>query len=430
MKYDFADIRNARGMVLFVLGLTLCMIIYIDCFLIYAGRHAIDFYQFWVVGQAIHQPETGNIYSTEERIRLGSRYYEKAAQLSLNGQIPLRQFEVAKLRQTLETYSTPLLYTFFGLIATGDYNHDFNNYRILIFIILAIVLFGLAIIFKLSIFEFFLLFPLLTYYYFPFMADIEVLNVNIIQLGLLGIFSFFYRYNYLFSKILSGMTIGILIAFKPNMVLPIFFLLFGIIVDKKYFTLKQLLMGILLGGIAAIGISALWINHLRAWIDWFGSKKELISSIHPFVRYNFSIYQLAEDLLGKRLSQILSVILISIGLTIIWIKRDQNTIDKNNFFDRDVARLGIGCAISLLATGICWHHYYLLLLPFLLFLFHDSKYSINILNFSGIFICLSFFSIIPRYVLTFKDIPYFQGLSFIIGTLLLIILLYKELDTI
>jgi hypothetical protein len=294
---------------------------------------------------------------------------------------------------------------------------------------------GLTILFKISIFEFFFLFPFLTYYYAPFISEINVLNVNIIQLGFLAFFILCYNFNHFVSKIISGITIGILIAFKPNVALPICFFLFGILVDKNYFVLKPILIGILWGGILSIIISGCWINHLSAWLDWFRSISDLFSN-NPlqFVRGNYSLYKFVEELLSKRIAQIISALLILIGLILIWIKRDKNEINNNEkkFFDRDLARLGIGFIISFLAAGLSWIHYFLLLIPFVLFLFRDSTSMMNSSKFFGIFIFLSFFSILP-YILSKTlnsevHVNNLIGISFILGSLLLIILLYQEIN--
>jgi hypothetical protein len=428
MKYGFADIKNARAQILLILGIALCLASYVNFFLSYKNMIGTDFYQFWLLGQAIHEPETGNIYSTEERIRLGTLYYETARSIVEKTQVPSRQFEAAMKRKTLSGYSTPFLYTFFGMISTGNYEIDFTFYRILIYIIYAAVLFGLAVFFKLSIFESFLLFPLLTCHFIPFISENQVLNVNIIQLGLLAVFMCCYHRDRSVFRIFSGIILGVLIAFKPNVSLPIFLFLFGILVDKNFHIFKQIIIGILGGSIISIGVSWLWTSNWTIWLNWLGSMNELFSDIQlTFSQGNYSLFIFLEEFFGKMTAQIVSVCLILIGLILIWITRYQQAPNQNEniFFERDIARLGIGFAFSLLTAGLTWVHYYMLLVPFILFIFRRSYLMMNSFRFLGIFVFLLFFSLMPNVkILGLNSI----GVQVIIGSLLFIVLLYQELQ--
>jgi hypothetical protein len=433
MKKIFTEVKSFRSGIIIILGIVWCLICYINCFK-YSGKFTgIDYYQFWALGKAISQPDTGNIYSAEERIRLGNLYYEKAIKMTPNSQVSSRQLEVAKARITLSGYSTPFLYTIFGMSSTEDYVRDWRHYRLFIFIIYFLVLIGLTVFFKISIFEMFFLFPFLTIYCMPFISEITVFNVNIIQLLFLYVFLVCYhRKSYIF-KIISGMTLGGLIAFKPNVALPIFFFLFGIMVDKNYSILKQLLTGMFWGVLIAIVGSGIWVNGLSIWLDWLKSMNELFSDTSlPFARGNYSLYRIIEELYSRRVAQIISLVLISIGLFVIWIRRNQNTIDNNNFFERDVARLGIGFAISFLSSGLTWPHYYLLFIPFVLYILRNSNLIMSISKFSYVFGFMIFFTIVPNIVLEsglISNHAYIDGVLVIASSFLLIVALYQDLKS-
>ena len=76
----------------------------------YTGKYSgIDFYQFWVVGQAVTSMDIGNIYAEEARRRIGAEFYRRASQ-----QEDSERFYIAAYnRKVLETYSTPFLYLYF-----------------------------------------------------------------------------------------------------------------------------------------------------------------------------------------------------------------------------------------------------------------------------------------------------------------------------
>src|SRR5215472_2307516 len=82
----------------------------------------VDFYQFWVGGQILAQPQHASLYSDDGRASLGAEFLQRARASSSP-----RQKAVAEYRQKLETYSSPLLYSFFKWGSTGDYDRDLDR---------------------------------------------------------------------------------------------------------------------------------------------------------------------------------------------------------------------------------------------------------------------------------------------------------------
>ena len=99
------------------------------------SKPAIDFYQFWVVGQEVATGQSGDVYSDLERRRIGRRYLNQAR----GADDPTRR-KTAEHRAVLDTFSTPFLYTVFGALSSGDYARDLSRYRALslLFVVLSV----------------------------------------------------------------------------------------------------------------------------------------------------------------------------------------------------------------------------------------------------------------------------------------------------
>jgi len=87
----------------------------------------IDYYQFWVMGQAMRTMPVADIYSGDERQRIGKAMFEKAQALAgpdEEARAASKQFQIARRIQKPRATSTPWLYTVFGLFAGGAYDND------------------------------------------------------------------------------------------------------------------------------------------------------------------------------------------------------------------------------------------------------------------------------------------------------------------
>ena len=86
---------------------------------------AIDFYQYWALGQAVEEQLVANIYLKESQRRVAKVFLQRARK---TGNRP-QQVVAYHRRGALQAASTPFLYTVFRAIQTGDYDRDIANYR-------------------------------------------------------------------------------------------------------------------------------------------------------------------------------------------------------------------------------------------------------------------------------------------------------------
>ena len=81
-----------------------------------------DYYQFWVVGQAISSMKLDNIYSPSDRIKISREFQSRAEHSDSN------LFKKgAKTRKILEPGGTPFLYAVFYMASIGSYDFDYEN---------------------------------------------------------------------------------------------------------------------------------------------------------------------------------------------------------------------------------------------------------------------------------------------------------------
>src|SRR5262245_45667939 len=87
----------------------------------------IDFYQFWVVGQAVEEKLVDDVYAAAARPRLAQTFFARAAQSASQRQRAAADFR----KEEVQAASTPFLYTAFWALQSGDYDADLLRYRLL-----------------------------------------------------------------------------------------------------------------------------------------------------------------------------------------------------------------------------------------------------------------------------------------------------------
>ena len=348
----------------------------------------IDYYQFWVVGRAVAGGEAGDVYSDAERARLGEAYW-KAAQRELAAvQVPgadpaalegpgLR-FQAARMRQKLETYSTPFLYTLVGLAATGDYFADQERFHHASLIVFALAIFALArragfppLASALALAAFLLVFA-------PFSSDVRVGNVNRLLLGFVAL-ALWLRSGarWRMRQVLAGFVLGCAAMFKPNLAFVLAALGAGDLARRRWRELFQLALGVALGALFAFGVSSAYFGGTGAWTSWAREVPELMEQYdHALVRGNFALSRLLRETrsLGDQPLVYLAV-LVALFVAILFLSRragrrelEGGAAPERADAEWDVLLAGAGGALSLLTAQLAWIHYFLLAIPLALYL--------------------------------------------------------------
>jgi len=190
---------------------------------------AIDFYQFWVVGQEMSEGQSGNIYSDFDRERIGQHYLEKARTAGDRSRL-----RTAQGRSNLDNFSTPFLYTAFSFFSSGDYQRDLLTYRAISLLFLVLSVATLCHLLGYSVVPTLVAITLFTSWFAPSLSDRAVGSVNHFQLGWLVFFLWLSRrFPTTAGHILGGFILAFGAMFKPNTALVIGILMVAWLVSRQ-----------------------------------------------------------------------------------------------------------------------------------------------------------------------------------------------------
>jgi hypothetical protein len=363
----------------------------------------IDYYQFWVVGRAVAARETSDVYSDAERTRLGDLYGQRAfaeAQASAS-EVPAsagrpavaatKRLQAARQRPTLETYSTPWLYTLFGLFSSADYDASQGAFQLasLAAYLLAIALFARLLALPLA--AALLWTAALLQASGPFVDDVIAGNVNRLQLLALAAVLFLgARGRFRGRHAVAGALLGATLAFKPNLAPAALALLLGWTIAGERRRALATLAGIAGGGAAAVLASAAFFGSLEPWRAWLRELPVLMSPGSPSAgsadEGNLSLARLLHDTAGVSLGSLLAVLLFAALAAALVLGRRRRAPAEPAAPDaaRDLLFLGSGAAIGLLASELAWLHYFVVLVPLAMALLRPARPGLALAALAGL----------------------------------------------
>src|SRR5215212_699534 len=293
----------------------------------------LDFYIYYVNAQLPARSDVANIYAAETQQRVGEEYYARAQA----GRSELRKYDAAR-RRRLDNVSSPFLYTTLRWISR-DYDLALTQYHaLLLFAFVAGVLL-LARRVRVSWASALFLVAALLLWYRGFEADLRVGNVNSLQL--LAIAAALWS-----PPILAGALLGLLIAFKPNLIV-IALLLF--IARRRLLELAGGVIGV------AIAIVAAAINYgsFNVWFQWITAANEFFHRLQTRAERNVAPALSLFQEHGTWLSYVIAALLAAIVcFAIARAKRRDDTLIA-----------GLAILIYLISAPVVWLHYMVLVLP-------------------------------------------------------------------
>ncbi|MFT5444576.1 MAG: hypothetical protein ACI8W3_003633 [Myxococcota bacterium] len=328
----------------------------------------IDYYQFWVVGEAVEHDGVTNPYADEERARMGALFLERA----IRADDSPRQIAVASNRVVLETYSTPFLYTAIHWLSSGDYETDFARWQAV-----SLVAFSAGVIG----FAYFLGYPWLATLallcafllrFAPFQSETQVLNVNSVQLALLaGVFFFARNRDQAPYQVAAGAVLACAIAFKPNTGLVAVLLLASVLIDQDFRALRQRVVGLAIGTSIALASSAWFFGGIGAWIAWLQAIAFVPPEIITVEMGNYAPWLFIAGTSGSGYSAPLAAFLCLPILRALFSRTPKWEGDAGGGCNQQTSRetaalIGLGCSVYLLSANLVWEHYFILTIPLLL----------------------------------------------------------------
>ena len=385
----------------------------------FSGRPAcIDYYQFWVVGRAVHAKETPDVYSPSERKRLGESYWQRAvAEESARlrdappspadpskraSPPPSKRLQSANQRRELETFSTPWFYTLFGLLGGNDYDasQDLFQRVSLLAYVAAIAL--LARMLGYSSTGTCLWIAALLQVFNPFVDDTIAGNVNRIQLLALALYLVVAHGGWMASApgaqlsgearastgarptmvrdLAGGFLLGGTLAFKPNLAAIAGVLGLGWLVTGGTRRVVATALGLLLGAATAVFVSAAFFDSLEPWRGWMRELPRLLAPGSPSAgdasEGNYSLARLLRDRAGFAPGAALPaglLVLVASALVAARVRRPVRSAGPLDLVARDVLLLGLGACVTLLGSELAWQHYFVATIPLAMFLLRPTE---------------------------------------------------------
>lgn len=326
----------------------------------------IDYYQFWAVGRAIAQNEATDIYSKHGRTALGMRFFVE----SRSSRSPLHR-AVAEQRLVLETTATPFLYSVFGAFSTADYAANLRNFRAALVICFAFGVVGFGRILSLGATNTLLALVLLCSSFEPLFSDLRVGNVGCLQLFGVAVYAILRSQPRTPHRFLvAGLLMGLLVAFKPNLVFAAVIALFASFRGREYRALVLESTGLAAGAAFAVTYSALQIGSFEVWLDWLNALRNVPDQniTTEFGNYSlvFAMRTWARDL--APLALMLTV--AAAGALGWWARATRSTPTTRRAPVGHRMRapwwLAVGCLTVVLLPRLAWLHYFVLVVPAML----------------------------------------------------------------
>jgi hypothetical protein len=300
----------------------------------------LDFYIYFVNAQLAGRADVANIYDRDMQSRLGEEYYERAQR----GTSELRKFDAGR-RRFLDSVSSPFLYTCLGWFSR-DYDYALRQDHVLVLaaFILGFLLIARAV--RLSWASALFLLAALLLWYRGFEADLRVGNVNSLQLLILGA-------SLLSPPLLAGVFAGMLIAFKPNLILVPLLLAVARIATRDWPRLRLELTGGAIGVGAAIVAAAIRYGSFRIWVQWIARANEFYHRLPTRTERNVTPLLAIYHQHGAWPSYTAALLLTILASVAIWRGRPRN----------DKLIIGVAILIYLLSATVVWLHYMVLVIP-------------------------------------------------------------------
>jgi hypothetical protein len=183
-------------------------------------------------------------------------------------------------------------------------------------------------------------------WYRGFEADLRVGNVNSLQLAALGA-------AFVSPPVVAGAILGLLVSFKPNLILVPLLLALSRIATRDTARLKRELLGGAIGGAIAFVAASIHYGTPRVWLQWLARANEFYHRLPTRMERNVTPALPLFHQYGAMASYSLAVLLIAIAAFAVWRAKKQD----------DVLIAGLAILVYLSSATVVWLHYMVIVLP-------------------------------------------------------------------
>lgn len=299
----------------------------------------LDFYIYYVNAQ-VAGPDAPNIYSEEGHYRIGEEFYARAQ----SGSSILQKYDAGR-RRRIDSVSSPFLYTTLQWVS-GDYDLALQQYHALLLVFFVAGMIATARACRIPLPAALLLMAGVLLAFRGVEADIRVGNVNCLQFGAIGL-------SLIAPPLLSGVILGLLVAFKPNLILVPALLAFARLLARDWKRLRAELAGEAAGVIAALIAASLTYGTWRIWLMWVGRAGEFYQRLQGRGEGNIAPALPLFQKYGVGASH-----LVAAALTLVV----GAAIARSRCADSPLVA-GAAVLVYLIGAPVVWPHYMVLVLP-------------------------------------------------------------------
>jgi hypothetical protein len=178
----------------------------------------------------------------------------------------------------------------------------------------------------------------------------------------------------------GGFLLGATLAFKPNLAAIAGTLGLGWLVAGGTRRVVATALGLLLGAVAAVLLSAAFFGSFEPWRAWMADLPRLLAPGSPSAGGasdgNYSLARLLRDRAGISLGAVLPAVLLALvaaALVAARVRRPKSDTAPLTPVARDVLLLGLGACVTLLGSELAWQHYFVATVPLAMFLLRPTE---------------------------------------------------------
>ncbi len=351
------------------------------------NQHAIDLYTWWLVPHGVEGGYIKTLYVDNDRKKLAEETKKEFVRNPPSEEESFVFDTVLKMYdgQVIMT-ATPFFYATLSHLISGNFLSDKDKFLVILLIAFTAAFFILGRMLRFPYLTLFLLFSVFVSWYFPYLSDMRVANINQIQLFLVTLFIFLLARGEKFSQIFgAGLALGFSVILKPNTCFILLFAFLGMLLNKDIRKMGAFALGVLVSWACAFIEAAAYFKtvQLDIWKRWFVSLN--INSC-PFTIHtgNYSLAKILADWMGFNISLLIYAIMIGL---FVWVwfsleksnakaSHSQQSMREEKALKETFLIYGFGCLTLFLASGLVWLHYHLLMVPlFFFFLRPETEFS-------------------------------------------------------
>ena len=329
-------------------------------------KMSIDYYQFWITGQAVSSMELTNIYSRDQRALIRQEFLNRARAT----EPPTKGTRIVQQR-SLNLAGTPFLYSVFYLFSSGQYALDYEVFRLLSLFAFMGAIAYLCLFLEFTLGVAFLAPIFFTVCFWPFKLDVRIANVNQLQVGMMALFIFFQtKWNKSAANYLSGALLGFYFLFKPTLVYATGFLFLSWILAGRTKLFFRALAGAIVAVLISLLLPILLFGSACSWLSWWKGFKEIVFINHYFSQ---SLLGILFNIRNESAHSFFGLFIF--GFTLFLLKRMNGTPRfQSDLFVRmpfplqDYFMYSLGIIVYILTGPLVHKHYFVLMVPPLLFM--------------------------------------------------------------